>query len=287
MAPHRDGIIRPLLGLERAETRAWCDARGLPVVDDPSNRDPRIARARVRGGRIGALAAVHPGAERHVAAFADLMRDEAELLLPLVDTAWARAEDRGGLRLDALAAEPEAMRRILVRRLIAASGLPGDALGTAALARVLALRPPRGRVGLPGDGSASLERGRLVVSGPPAVASPDAPLDVPGRVLFGGLAVRASEGVGAAPGPRRVAVRCDGPLTVRSPRPGDRLPLRGGGHVAVGRLLASDGVPSRERAGVAVVATADRVVWVAGHRAAEDLLVTDRGPAVILEMEAV
>lgn len=287
MAPHRDGIIRPLLGLERAETRAWCDARGLPVVDDPSNGDPRFARARVRDGLIGALAAVHPGAERHVAAFADLMRDEAELLLPLVDAAWARAQDRGGLRLDALAAEPEAMRRILVRRLIAASGLPGDALAAAPLARVLALRPPRGRVGLPGGGSASLERGRLVASGPPAVASPDAPLGVPGRVLFGGLAVRASEGVGAAPGPCRVAVRCDGPLTVRSPRPGDRLSLRGGGHVAVGRLLASDGVPSRERAGVAVVATADRVVWVAGHRAAEDLLVTDRGPAVILEMEAV
>lgn len=82
-------------------------------------------------------------------------------------------------------------------------------------------------------------------------------------------------------------MRCDGPLTVRAPRPGDRLPLRGGGHVAVGRLLAAGGVPSRERPGVPVVATPERVVWVAGHRAAEDLLVTDRGPAVILEMEGV
>jgi len=35
-----------------------------------------------------------------------------------------------------------------------------------------------------------------------------------------------------------------------------------------------------------VVATPKRVVWVAGHRAADDLLVTDGAPALILEMEA-
>ena len=287
IAPRRDALIRPLLVVEAAETRAWCSRRGLGVVTDPSNGDARFARARVRGALLDALGAVHPGAERHVAAFAEMLRDEADLLRPLEDAAWARVHDRGGLRADALAAEPEAMRRILTRRLIAGAGLPGDALGAAPVARALALLERPDRVGLPGGGSAFLERGRLVVVGPPASPPAAAPLGVPGLTRFGGLAVRASEGVGLPPGPDRVAVRCEGPLTVRSPRPGDRLPLRGGGHVAVGRLLAADGVPSRERAGVPVVATPERVVWVAGHRAAEDLLVTDRGPAVILEMEAV
>jgi hypothetical protein len=33
------------------------------------------------------------------------------------------------------------------------------------------------------------------------------------------------------------------------------------------------------------VATADRVVWVAGHRAADDLIANGPGPALVLELE--
>jgi tRNA(Ile)-lysidine synthase len=286
IAPRRGAFIRPLLALDAHETRAWCAEHGLVVVRDPSNVDHRYARTRVRAGLLGALATVHPGAERHVAAFAEMLRDEAELLRPLEDAAWQRAWDGGGLRMGALAGEPEAMRRILVRRLIAAAGLPGDALGSSPVARVLSLRAAAGRVGLPGGGSAAVEGGRLVVVAAPEPPPEPARLDVPGRVRFGGVTVIAHEGMGVRPGPGRVAVRCAGPLSVRSTRPGDRLALRGGGHVAVGRLLAADGVPSRSRPAVPVVATSDRVVWVAGHRAADDLLATDRGPAVILEMEA-
>jgi tRNA(Ile)-lysidine synthase len=287
IAPRRGRHIRPLLPLDADETRFWCAARGLPVATDPSNADPRFARSRVREGLLPALGAVHPSAARHVAAFAERLRDEAALLAPLEEAAWARAHDGGGLLVAALVREPEAMGRILVRRLISGAGLPGDALGAAPLARVLRLLDGSGRVGLPGGGSAAIERGRLVIAGPRVAPPAPVPLGIPGSVGFGRFAVSAREGVGAAPIPGSVAVRPDGPLTVRGPLPGDRLPLRGGGHVAVGRLLASAGVPARERERVPVVATPGRVVWVAGHRAADDLLVTDRGPAVILEMEVV
>jgi tRNA(Ile)-lysidine synthase len=39
---------RPLLRIRRAETAALCQAMGLTPVDDPSNRDPRFRRNRVR-----------------------------------------------------------------------------------------------------------------------------------------------------------------------------------------------------------------------------------------------
>ncbi len=287
IAPRRDAFIRPLLILDAGETREWCAERGIVVVQDLSNADPHFARARVRAGLLESLAAVHPGAERHVAAFAEMLRDEADMLRPLEDAAWDRISDGPGLRVGPLAEEPEAMRRILVRRLVVGAGLPSEALASAAVARILSLVERPGRLVLPGRGVAAIERGRLVVVGPPGPDPEAAPLAVPGAVTFGAAALTAREGVGAPPLPHRVAVRCEGPLTVRSPRSGDRLPLRGGGHVAVGRLLAGDGVPSRSRARVPVVATPERVVWVAGHRAAEDLLVIDPGPAVILEMEAV
>ena len=81
-----------------------------------------------------------------------------------------------------------------------------------------------------------------------------------------------------------MAVTCGRPLPVRLARPGDRLPLRDGGHVAVGRLLADRGVPARLRPAVPVVADGERVVWVAGHRAADDLLAPPGTRAVVLEL---
>ena len=41
-------IVRPLLGWRRAELRAIVDAAGIAPLDDPSNRDDRFDRARLR-----------------------------------------------------------------------------------------------------------------------------------------------------------------------------------------------------------------------------------------------
>ena len=72
---------RPLLGLRRRETRALCAALGVPVLDDPMNRDPRFLRARVR---TEVLPLLDDASGRDVAAVlarqAALMRDDDELL---------------------------------------------------------------------------------------------------------------------------------------------------------------------------------------------------------------
>jgi tRNA(Ile)-lysidine synthase len=41
-------LLRPLLGIRRAEIRAWLAARGETWIDDPANADPRFARVRAR-----------------------------------------------------------------------------------------------------------------------------------------------------------------------------------------------------------------------------------------------
>jgi tRNA(Ile)-lysidine synthase len=284
MAP-RDGIlVRPLLPLTREETRSWCAARGIPVVDDPSNTDRAFARVRVRHQLLPALAEVHPGAERHVALFAERLRDEAVLIDELVDAAWTRCLDPPGLRADALAAERPALRPLLVRRLVEAAGLPGEALSAAAVEQVLGLLSGRRRAEIPG-GLALLERGRIVVEPPAGPPPPPRALPVPGLARFGASVVRAARGPALEPRPDRVAVAVGGPLVVRAPRPGDRVPLPGGGRQAVGRLLAARGVPARRRAHVPVVACGERVVWVAGHRADPGLLAAPGREAVVLSLE--
>jgi tRNA(Ile)-lysidine synthase len=74
MSP-RDGMLaRPLLGVWRAQTLAYCAALSLPVVDDPSNADPRFLRSRVRHELLPALEEVFPAARRRLVALADHQR---------------------------------------------------------------------------------------------------------------------------------------------------------------------------------------------------------------------
>lgn len=282
MAPRAGRLVRPLLCATASETRAWCDARGLAVASDPSNRDPAYARSRVRHGLVPALEAVHPGAELAVARFADQLRDESELLEPLVEAAWARAAVAGGLRVDVLLAEPPALARLLVRRMLDEAAVSSD---SAWVSRALRLCTEGGRpIQVPG-GLVAAERGVLAAEPVAPVAPAPTELVVPGAARFGEQRLTAGSGLAAAPEPGRVALRVAGPFTVRSPRPGDRIALGPETSQAVGRLLAAAGVPSRHRACVPIVVAAGRVVWVAGYRADPTLIAPTDSRATVLEVQ--
>lgn len=139
---HRRGaILRPLLGMRRAELRDWCAGRGIPFVDDPSNADPRFDRARLRQA-IGAAELVDPaGLARSVAALGDA--DDA--------LGWAaarllaeRVREEGGLwTLDAADLPGHFRRRLLeemLRRANPAAKIPRGPAMDQALVQLLAGR---------------------------------------------------------------------------------------------------------------------------------------------------
>ena len=105
MAAARGPPVRPLLGVTREQTAAYCRERGLAWREDESNDDERFARTRVRHGLLPALRAVHPAAEANVLRTAALLREETELLDELVG-----AELAGGASI-ALARLARAARR--------------------------------------------------------------------------------------------------------------------------------------------------------------------------------
>ncbi len=107
-------LVRPLLGLTRAQTAAYCEARGLRWCDDESNADERYARVRVRERLVPALRAVHPAAEANVLRTARLLREETELLDALVEAELAGADSIALARLRAM---PAALARMVVIRL--------------------------------------------------------------------------------------------------------------------------------------------------------------------------
>ena len=114
-------LIRPLLGVTREQTAAYCEARGLRWREDESNEDEQYARTRVRHGLLPALRAVHPAAEANVLRTAALLREETELLDELVTKELA---GRGSIAVARLRDLPAALARMVVVR------LAEDAAGT-------------------------------------------------------------------------------------------------------------------------------------------------------------
>jgi len=64
-----DGVVRPLLGVWREETRAWCEERGLPYREDSSNPDTK--RGLIRDEIMPLLERLDPRARTSLLALAD------------------------------------------------------------------------------------------------------------------------------------------------------------------------------------------------------------------------
>ena len=167
--PVRSGrLVRPLLGVGREDTAAWCRDRGLPWREDASNETDAFARGRLRHGLVPALQAVDGRAEANVLRTVALLRDEAEVLDGVVDTALAGHDE---IAVSHLAALPRALARLVVRRLAEGATRRLCPRAPARLEELLALADGALDVG---DGA------RAVVTGGVLRFEPTPPL--PGRV---------------------------------------------------------------------------------------------------------
>lgn len=232
-------VIRPLLGVTRAETAAYCAERGLEWREDATN--PASAR-----GRIRELLALHPAAEANVASTLAQLRDEAAVLDALIDP-------------DAdLTTLPPALARLTVQRVV---GAAPAAYMDAILA--LANRGGTGHVDLPGV-RVTVEYGRVRVAGERAAGEP-ARLPVPGEVAFAGGAVSCEVGAFAVADGTLAADALAETLDVRPWRPGDRMrPLGLDGSKSLQDLFTDRKIPRHARHALPVVVSDGEIAWVPG-----------------------
>ena len=80
--------LRPLLAVNREETRSLADRMGLAFADDPTNLDRQHLRVRLRHEVLPSLRAENPRVESHLCATARQARDADEAL-----ASWARTEE--------------------------------------------------------------------------------------------------------------------------------------------------------------------------------------------------
>lgn len=113
-------VVRPLLGVTRAETGAFCADRNLPVWEDAANRDRRFARNRIRHDLLPGLRAFNPRVETALAQTAEVLRAEVEYLdarAREVARVESKAIARPPLQTAHLALQRRAVRQFLQRHL--------------------------------------------------------------------------------------------------------------------------------------------------------------------------
>ena len=288
-------VLRPLLEVTRSEVEAYCARRGLRPRGDSTNRDPRFLRNRVRRELLPQLHRYNPRFGAAVRRAAQIAAADDDFLTARVTSLWPRvASDEDGCVVFDLAQWRQlapSMQYRLLREGV--SRLQGDLLDLSAVhldAGVAAMDgKPAGTTVLWPGGLRLVKRYsdfRLCLGAArrSALSPRGERLAVPGvsAVADGRWRVSAELVAGACRPPHddiwsaSLDLAATGPqLFVRRRRPGDRFqPLGMAQARKLQDFMVDAKVPREERDQVPVVATDDKIVWLAGLRIAEWAKVT-------------
>jgi tRNA(Ile)-lysidine synthase len=277
-----DGIVRPLLEIERPEVEAFLKGRGIGWREDSTNRSPLFARNRIRHSLLPQLAREwNPAIVKALAHTAEwALAEEAYW-----ETEVTRLEGslfrrwRGGiiLQVSELRALPAAGARRLIRRAI--ERVKGDLRGIdfEHVSQILEVNGP-GRARMPGvetirsfDWLMLFPAGTrpfrhlaysLPVSPPTVVEIPDSGTDITLELIENpvtpeGCRYVYNREMGCIDWPR-----VSGPLELRNWRPGDRYhPIGHTGEEKIKNLFQRARVPVWERSGWPVLTDGSGIIW--------------------------
>jgi len=284
IAPVRGRVIRPLLGVTRAEVEKYCADNELEYRMDASNLDARFLRNRVRHEVLPALRKLQPGVDEALRRLAEIMREEnafvAEQAAGALREIGARRPGEVGLACAPFANLHPALQRRVLRAAI--GKLKGDELDIE-LERIEALVELvlSGRTGatveLPGGLRAERTYGEVVIAAAPVAApelAEELTLPAPGEVTIPELGVKIEVDRSRARKPPASPMEAlidagtiSLPLTVRTRRRGDRFtPFGMRGSVKLQDFFVNAKVPRGVRSRVPLVVSGEDIVWVVGYR---------------------
>ena len=100
MRPARGILLRPFLGLRRADTLEICDVEELDPWHDPSNADPSFARSRTRVEVLPMLEEkLGPGVAESLARTAAILQLDADYLEDVAESTFAALVERSGVEV--------------------------------------------------------------------------------------------------------------------------------------------------------------------------------------------
>lgn len=167
MAPQTGSRIRPLLGIRRTTTRAFCTDSGLDPWLDPHNDETRFSRVRVRREVLPVLEReLGPGVAEALARTATQLREDDEALhdmaVETIEDLVEHVEAGIGVSVGALEANPPALRHRVIRYVVESEfGVSLSRSQTLAAASLVT--DWHGQKGVDLPGIRVVRRGRLLV----------------------------------------------------------------------------------------------------------------------------
>jgi tRNA(Ile)-lysidine synthase len=284
--PVRDSIIRPLIEVTRAEVLDYLQQAGRSFVTDPSNNKPLYTRNRVRQEIVPVLRQFNPRIEETLASEAGLLRDEDEAAdaraASLVRELCTWETNGGTLQRDPFNALPDAVKRRILRHIMAETGLNPAGISRVRVDEALAFMAScqSGRsLALGGGITIQREYDRFLFTPAAPVPQLSRVLDLPGTTLIPDLGLEVETCL-AEPGETRREsenYRWQGVfdydkiaphLTIRTRQPGDWFcpSGMGGRSKKLQDYLVDEKVPRSERDRVPLLVAGDGFLWVVGHR---------------------
>lgn len=279
IAPRRGIFVRPVLGVRRAELRAWLENEGQAWREDPSNEDLRHERNWLRHVVLPLVRERRPGVDEVLARLGSSSHEDAQVLESLAADAFARVQiDDAGVLVPAevIDALPTSIATRVARSALRRVGVDPSWTDLDAIA---ALRT-RGHLDCRGVGVWRLEDG-LAFMPSPSVPKPIA-LTAAGTTDAADWGVRVRVGTADADAWTWRSFVPDGPdvIVLRSRRPGDRVTTQMGTR-KVQDVLVDAKVPRPLR---------DFVPLVAGEHAALAVVGLTRVPgpgSVVIDVEPI
>lgn len=261
-------LARPFLHVRRERIEAWARERGLDWIEDPSNRDPAVARSALRQRVMPALTAVRSDAVEGLLRTADAAAEAAALAAEIAgeDRRGCAGPVSGSIDLRRLGELSAARRRNLLRLWPAHHGLPSPPPRQVdAIERDLIPARPDAAPLVAWPGAEVRRYQDWLFLMPPLAPVPDvsetpwnmtAPLPLPAGC--GWLTAIPVVGAGLC--------REAGSFSVRFRRGGERLRLPGRAHdTELGTWLQAAGVPPWTRARLPLIYAGDRLAAVADY----------------------
>lgn len=116
--------LRPMLGITRESTEAFCVDSGIEFWQDPMNKDESYARVRVRKNLLPALEAeLGPGIAEALARTADTLREDEEVLGELALAAYKKVTQEKATQIDIGVEEFKNLPLAIRHRVIALAAL--------------------------------------------------------------------------------------------------------------------------------------------------------------------
>ena len=302
-------LVRPVLGLSRAQTVAYCEALGLNPRQDESNLSRVPTRNRVRLDLVPELETFNPAVREALVRLSKAAAIDVDFIDGQVNAIWSRVavDEEAGvtLRRQALGKLESALQsHVLQRAMLNVKGDLADIGGVHVDDMLRLMDGPAGKtLDLPGGvrfavsyDTASLRLRGEVTEAAPGRLEGEHRLVIPGETWLPGWLVSSSvddapqsgESVNDASQDRFAAIfdfgSLDGGLSVRARAPGDRFqPLGMARGKKLQDFMVDAKIPRGQRDRIPLLVSSRGVAWVVGYRIAEWAKITDeRSPRLAL-----